>query len=79
MIQSIENIQHIIESIDLSEIGSVTETMSTEFSVALQNAVDLKLKGPKFDSFESLVRSSRQRNSALGPFPVTFTILTQKI
>ena len=50
-----ENIQDILNGIDLSDIGSVTESMSMEFSMALKNAVDLKLKGPKFDSFESLV------------------------
>ena len=57
MIESVENIQDILNGIDLSDIGSVTESMSTEFSAALKNAVDLKLKGPKFDSFESLVRT----------------------
>jgi hypothetical protein len=53
--QSIENIQEIIDSIDLSSLGDVTATMGTEFSAALKNAVDLKMKGPTFDSFESLV------------------------
>ena len=57
VIVKIENIEDVINSIDMSDIGGVTESMSTEFSIALQNAVDVKMKGPKFDEFESTVRS----------------------
>jgi hypothetical protein len=52
---NIESIQDIIDSIDVGQIGDVTESMSTEFSIALKNAVDLKLEGPAFDEFETLV------------------------
>ena len=53
--ENVEEIQRILEGIDLGAIGGVTENMSTEFSAALKNAVDLKMKGPTFDEFESLV------------------------
>ena len=52
--ESVEEIQQILAGIDLDSIGGVTENMSTEFSAALKNAVDLKMKGPTFDEFESL-------------------------
>ena len=65
MIEKINNIEDIINSIDMSDIAGVTESMSTEFSVALQNAVDVKMKGPKFDEFESMVRSSDFRENRI--------------
>ena len=49
----------------MSDIAGVTESMSTEFSVALQNAVDVKMKGPKFDEFESMVRSGDFRENRI--------------
>ena len=55
LFQNLESIEDIISSIDTGDIGGVTSNMNTEFSAALKNAVDLKMKGPKFDSFESLV------------------------
>jgi hypothetical protein len=53
---NLEDIEDILNSIDTGDLAGVTSNMSTEFSAAMKNAVDLKMKGPKFDSFESLVR-----------------------
>ena len=55
VIETVDHIQEILESIDTSDIDSFTENMSTDFGSALQKAVELKMKGPTFDDFENLV------------------------
>ena len=49
-----DNSQQMLNGIDLGAIGDATENMSMDFSTALKNAVDIKMKGPAFDEFESL-------------------------
>jgi hypothetical protein len=54
--ENIEDIQAIIDSIDEMDVGGSVANMNTEFSAALKNAVDMKMKGPMFDNFESKVK-----------------------
>jgi hypothetical protein len=51
--KTVKEMQLMLAGID-GTIDKFTENMSTEFSTALQNSVDLKMKGPAFDEFESL-------------------------
>ncbi len=55
MIENVVNILDILGSIDMENIDGLTANMNTKFSTALKTAIDLKLKGSTFDTFESMV------------------------
>ena len=54
MLETVDEIQQMLNGIDPDDIGYSTENMSMDFSTALKNAVDIKMKGPAFDEFENL-------------------------
>jgi hypothetical protein len=55
VIENVVNILDILGSIDMENIDGLTANMNTKFSTALKTAIDLKLKGSTFDTFESMV------------------------
>jgi len=52
MIQSFNDVQDMINSIDFGNIDNINLALTTKFKDALQSAVDMKLKGPDFDVIE---------------------------
>jgi len=56
VLESVGDIKDMIDGIDIGGLDDIGVSMSTEFKVALQSAVDLKRKGPEFDELKNLAR-----------------------
>jgi len=56
ILESVGDIKDMIEDIDLDGLDDIGVSMDTDFKVALQAAVDLKIKGPRFDDLKNLAR-----------------------
>ena len=56
VLESVGDIKDMINDIDLNGLDDIGVNMDTDFKVALQAAVDLKKKGPRFDELKNLAR-----------------------
>ena len=54
--ETMSDMMDLVSDFDIEDINNISSDPSQEFSDALQNAVDMKLKGVTFDQIESIGR-----------------------
>ena len=69
-----EEIEDMIDDMNLDDISDISINPSTNFMTALNRAVDMKLKGPTFDTIQATARIKLDAMNAATDYEISHTV-----